>query len=111
MRCIDARQREAALVTFMVTASGLIAFFGRVRHFWGLVAGMVTQVVLNGAALTIWPARRGPETPVFAPGTHSSHDERARAAAVESGPPPRGIAARTARARNRMAVRGEPPVQ
>lgn len=46
----DARQREAALVTFMVTASGLtLASIG--PAFWGLVAGVVTQVVLN--------ARRG----------------------------------------------------
>ncbi|MDR5750024.1 MULTISPECIES: benzoate/H(+) symporter BenE family transporter [unclassified Caballeronia] len=42
----DARQREAALVTFMVTASGLtLASIG--PAFWGLVAGVVTQVVLN----------------------------------------------------------------
>jgi benzoate membrane transport protein len=42
----DARQREAALVTFMVTASGLtLASIG--SAFWGLVAGIVTQFVLN----------------------------------------------------------------
>jgi benzoate membrane transport protein len=42
----DARHREAALVTFMVTASGLtLASIG--PAFWGLVAGIVTQVVLN----------------------------------------------------------------
>jgi len=43
----DARQREAALVTFMVTASGL-TLFSVGPAFWGLVAGIVTQVVLNG---------------------------------------------------------------
>lgn len=43
----DPRQREAALVTFMVTASGL-TLFSVGPAFWGLVAGIVTQVVLNG---------------------------------------------------------------
>lgn len=42
----DARQREAALVTFMVTASGL-TLLSIGSAFWGLVAGVVTQVVLN----------------------------------------------------------------
>jgi benzoate membrane transport protein len=46
----DARQREAALVTFMVTASGL-TLLSIGAAFWGLVAGVLTQVVLN--------ARRG----------------------------------------------------
>lgn len=46
----DTRQREAALVTFMVTASGL-TLLSIGSAFWGLVAGIVTQVVLN--------ARRG----------------------------------------------------
>jgi benzoate membrane transport protein len=42
----DPRQREAALVTFMVTASGLT--LGSIGSaFWGLVAGVVTQIVLN----------------------------------------------------------------
>jgi benzoate membrane transport protein len=46
----DARQREAALVTFMVTASGL-TLLSIGSAFWGLVAGLVTHGVLN--------ARRG----------------------------------------------------
>ncbi|WP_086380159.1 benzoate/H(+) symporter BenE family transporter [Caballeronia sordidicola] len=42
----DIRQREAALVTFMVTASGL-TLLSIGSAFWGLVAGIVTQIVLN----------------------------------------------------------------
>lgn len=40
------RERDAALVTFMVTASGL-TLLSIGSAFWGLVAGVVTQVVLN----------------------------------------------------------------
>ncbi len=46
----DVRQREAALVTFMTTASGL-TLLSIGPAFWGLVAGLVTQLILN--------ARRG----------------------------------------------------
>ncbi|CAB3764803.1 benzoate/H(+) symporter BenE family transporter [Paraburkholderia solisilvae] len=42
----DGRQREAALVTFMVTASGL-TLLSIGSAFWGLVAGVLTQFVLN----------------------------------------------------------------
>lgn len=42
----DVRQREAALVTFMVTASGL-TLLSIGSAFWGLVAGVITQIVLN----------------------------------------------------------------
>jgi benzoate membrane transport protein len=42
----DVRQREAALVTFMVTASGL-TLLSIGSAFWGLVAGVVTQIVLT----------------------------------------------------------------
>ncbi len=42
----DLRQREAALVTFMVTASGL-TLLSIGSAFWGLVAGVLTQLVLN----------------------------------------------------------------
>ncbi|MDE1182825.1 benzoate/H(+) symporter BenE family transporter [Paraburkholderia sp.] len=42
----DIRQREAALVTFMVTASGL-TLLSIGSAFWGLVAGVLTQLVLN----------------------------------------------------------------
>ncbi len=41
-----ARQREAALVTFMVTASGL-TLLSIGSAFWGLVAGVLTQAILN----------------------------------------------------------------
>ncbi|MFP3249542.1 MAG: benzoate/H(+) symporter BenE family transporter, partial [Paraburkholderia sp.] len=42
----DLKQREAALVTFMVTASGL-TLLSIGSAFWGLVAGVLTQFVLN----------------------------------------------------------------
>ncbi|KAF1068466.1 MAG: Inner membrane protein YdcO [Pseudomonas citronellolis] len=42
----DARQREAALVTFMVTASGF-TLFSVGSAFWGLVGGLLTQLILN----------------------------------------------------------------
>ena len=42
----DARQREAALVTFMVTASGL-TLLSIGSAFWGLAGGIVTNAVLN----------------------------------------------------------------
>ncbi|WP_321791970.1 benzoate/H(+) symporter BenE family transporter [Caballeronia sp. J97] len=42
----DARQREPALVTFMVTASGL-TLLSIGSAFWGLIAGVATHVVLN----------------------------------------------------------------
>ncbi|KKJ06436.1 benzoate/H(+) symporter BenE family transporter [Burkholderia gladioli] len=42
----DLRQREAALVTFMVTASGL-TLLSIGSAFWGLVAGVITQLILN----------------------------------------------------------------
>ncbi|HXZ08933.1 MAG TPA: benzoate/H(+) symporter BenE family transporter [Paraburkholderia sp.] len=42
----DVKQREAALVTFMVTASGL-TLLSIGSAFWGLVAGVLTQLILN----------------------------------------------------------------
>ena len=42
----EAREREAALVTFMVTASGM-TLFSVGSAFWGIVAGVVTLVILN----------------------------------------------------------------
>ncbi|MFT4068885.1 benzoate/H(+) symporter BenE family transporter [Paraburkholderia sp.] len=47
----DVRQREAALVTFMVTASGL-TLLSIGSAFWGLVAGVVTQLVLSARQRT-----------------------------------------------------------
>ncbi|WP_217474671.1 benzoate/H(+) symporter BenE family transporter [Stutzerimonas stutzeri] len=43
------REREAALVTFMVTASGL-SLFGIGSALWGLVAGGLTLLILNKRA-------------------------------------------------------------
>ncbi|MGK9064980.1 benzoate/H(+) symporter BenE family transporter [Stutzerimonas chloritidismutans] len=40
-------EREAALITFMVTASGL-TLFGIGAALWGLIAGVLTLVILNG---------------------------------------------------------------
>ncbi len=42
----DLREREAALLTFMVSASG-ISFFGIGSAFWGLVAGVLTLLIVN----------------------------------------------------------------
>lgn len=42
----EPREREAALVTFMVTASGL-TLFSVGSAFWGIVAGVVTLLILN----------------------------------------------------------------
>jgi len=40
------QEREAALITFMVTASGL-TLFSIGSAFWGIVAGVLTLVILN----------------------------------------------------------------
>ena len=42
----DVRSREAALITFMVTASGL-TLFSIGSAFWGIVAGVLTLLILN----------------------------------------------------------------
>ncbi|WP_422416362.1 benzoate/H(+) symporter BenE family transporter [Pseudomonas sp. GZD-222] len=42
----EAREREAALITFMVTASGF-TLFSIGSAFWGIVAGVLTLMVLN----------------------------------------------------------------
>ncbi|WPO98844.1 benzoate/H(+) symporter BenE family transporter [Pseudomonas sp. HR96] len=42
----EPREREAALITFMVTASGF-TLFSVGSAFWGLVAGVVTLLILN----------------------------------------------------------------
>lgn len=41
---------EAALVTFLATASG-VTLFGIGSAFWGLVLGMTAHLVLNGRTL------------------------------------------------------------
>ena len=45
----DADEREAALVVFLVTASGL-SLFGIGAAFWGLVAGVIVRAVLRRGA-------------------------------------------------------------
>ncbi|OHC25876.1 MAG: hypothetical protein A2Y50_02160 [Pseudomonadales bacterium RIFCSPLOWO2_12_59_9] len=40
------REREAALLTFMVSASG-ISFYGIGSAFWGLLAGLLTLLIVN----------------------------------------------------------------
>ncbi|WP_088706891.1 benzoate/H(+) symporter BenE family transporter [Noviherbaspirillum denitrificans] len=41
------REREPALVTFLVTVSG-VTLFGIGAAFWGLVAGVVAMLALHG---------------------------------------------------------------
>ena len=42
----EPREREAALITFMVTASGM-TLFSIGSAFWGILAGVVTLLILN----------------------------------------------------------------
>ncbi|SHM41258.1 benzoate/H(+) symporter BenE family transporter [Phytopseudomonas punonensis] len=42
----EPKEREAALITFLVTASGM-SLFGVGSAFWGIVAGLLTLVLLN----------------------------------------------------------------
>ncbi|MDH2435790.1 benzoate/H(+) symporter BenE family transporter [Pokkaliibacter sp. MBI-7] len=42
----DDRQREPALITFLITASGL-TLFGIGSAFWGLIGGVLAMLVLN----------------------------------------------------------------
>ena len=46
----ESKEREAALITFMVTASGM-SLFSIGSAFWGIVAGVLTLIILN------WKAR------------------------------------------------------
>ncbi len=54
--------REAALVTFLVTASGM-SFLGLSAAFWGLIFGLVTHLLLSwrspGLAQACRPAVQG----------------------------------------------------
>ena len=43
----EGEHREAAVVTLLVTASG-VSFFGVASAFWGIVAGSVTLLIING---------------------------------------------------------------
>ncbi|MCY1396640.1 Inner membrane protein YdcO [compost metagenome] len=42
----EPRDREAALITFMVTASGM-TLLSIGSAFWGLIAGVLTLLILN----------------------------------------------------------------
>ena len=46
---IDPQAREPALITFLVTASG-VTLFGIGSAFWGLVAGTLAIAILQGKA-------------------------------------------------------------
>ncbi len=54
-------QREAALITFLVTASG-VSLFGIGAAFWGLVAGGLAMLVFNGKWKTASATQATPET-------------------------------------------------
>ncbi|WP_085718468.1 benzoate/H(+) symporter BenE family transporter [Pseudomonas sp. B28(2017)] len=56
--------REAALVTFLVTASGM-TLFGLSAAFWGLIFGMVTHVLLSARRPV--PRRKSTATEVLQP--------------------------------------------
>jgi len=43
----EGEHREAAVVTLLVTASG-VSFFGIAAAFWGIIAGGLTLLVING---------------------------------------------------------------
>ncbi|MDX3773951.1 benzoate/H(+) symporter BenE family transporter [Chromatiaceae bacterium AAb-1] len=43
----DAKYREAAIVTLLVTVSG-ISFFNIASAFWGIIAGVITLLFING---------------------------------------------------------------
>jgi len=61
----ETRQREAPVITFLVTASGA-TFFGISGAFWGLVAGGAIRA-LNAAGLS----RRSPDAATSAPAQRS----------------------------------------
>ena len=54
-------EREPALITFLATASG-VSLFGIGSAFWGLVAGALALLVLNGPSL-VRSAKRASVTP------------------------------------------------
>ncbi|WP_289137318.1 benzoate/H(+) symporter BenE family transporter [uncultured Brevibacillus sp.] len=53
----EPRDRESALVTFLVTISG-ISIGGIGAAFWGLIAGVITNLILNGDVRK-WLAKEG----------------------------------------------------
>lgn len=52
------REREPALVTFLVTASG-VTLFGIGAAFWGLVAGIIAMLALHGGRQATGAAPQG----------------------------------------------------
>jgi benzoate membrane transport protein len=50
-------QREPALITFLVTASG-VSLFGIGSAFWGLVAGVLALLVLRTGTMAVPPTSR-----------------------------------------------------
>ncbi|MBF5045182.1 benzoate/H(+) symporter BenE family transporter [Aggregicoccus sp. 17bor-14] len=54
----DERERESAIVTFLVTASGL-SLWGVGAAFWGLVAGLLVRTVMHAGAAVPSPPGRG----------------------------------------------------
>jgi benzoate membrane transport protein len=73
----DDKQREAALITFLVTASG-VSLFGIGTAFWGLVAGGLTMLVFN------WRVRPVPVAPAAVIVNHAPADRTASAASNSS---------------------------
>jgi benzoate membrane transport protein len=57
----DKASREAAVVTFLATASG-VTLLGIGSAFWGLLAGALTSVVANAGRRRSGPAPRAPRT-------------------------------------------------
>jgi benzoate membrane transport protein len=51
------RQREPALITFLVTASG-VSFLGIGSAFWGLVAGVLALAALRARTISLPPTSR-----------------------------------------------------
>ncbi|MGY2198880.1 benzoate/H(+) symporter BenE family transporter [Pseudomonas gingeri] len=54
----DEKQREAALITFLVTASGM-SYLGLAAAFWGLIFGLVAHFVLSYTRERQVPAGQG----------------------------------------------------
>lgn len=54
----DDRQRESALITFLVTASN-VTFLGLGAAFWGLIAGVLASTLLTGDLLAGMASLRG----------------------------------------------------
>jgi len=73
----DDKQREAALITFLVTASG-VSLFGIGTAFWGLVAGGLTMLVFN------WRVRPGPVAPASVVAGNQAPVERTASVASNS---------------------------